>query len=251
MSVNFVIVGAPRTGSTLLVRTLNSIEGVRCHGELLQRNVVRGLEDGFDPEQATAEQRKARAERLYAEREADPVGFIFDALADDGLATGLKITYEIFFDPRWQVVVEQLVNSPDMRFVHLLRHNELRRYVSEEILYAGGPNHSAAGGRAEQSVQIAVDIDAFLARQQEVVATAQQLRTLVAERETLEVSYEAMARDIGAEVSAICAFLDPGIDTSGTRAALSKVGAKDLRATVSNVDELLAHPATRGFVEEE
>ena len=86
MTARFVIVGAPRTGSTLLVRTLNGISGVRCHGELLQRNVVRGLEDGFDPEQATADERKARAQRLYDEREAGPVEFIEKALSGDNLA---------------------------------------------------------------------------------------------------------------------------------------------------------------------
>ena len=248
MTARFVIVGAPRTGSTLLVRTLNSISGVRCHGELLQRNVVRGLEDGFDPEQASAEARKARAERLYAEREADPVNFIDRALAGDGLATGLKITYEIFFDERWHAVIEGLVGDRDIRFIHLQRHNGLRRYVSEEILYAGGPNHSGAGGRAEQSVQISVDIDAFLARQAEIADADKTFRSLIAGREVLDVSYEAMAEDIAAEVGRVCAFLNPAIDTSGTRAALSKVGASDLRDTVSNVDALLAHDATREFV---
>ena len=48
MSVKFVIVGAPRTGSTLLVKTLNSLDGVCCHGELLNVPMVRGYEDGFD-----------------------------------------------------------------------------------------------------------------------------------------------------------------------------------------------------------
>ena len=35
MGNRFIIIGAPRTGSTLLVRTLNSIDGICCHGELL------------------------------------------------------------------------------------------------------------------------------------------------------------------------------------------------------------------------
>jgi len=248
MTARFVIVGAPRTGSTLLVRTLNSLSGVRCHGELLQRNVVRGLEDGFDPEQATAEERKARAQRLYDAREAGPVDFIEQALSGDSLAIGLKITYEIFFDERWRAVIERLVGNSDTRFIHLKRHNDLRRYVSEEILYAGGPNHSGAGGRAEQAVQINVDIDAFLTRQGAINDAEKSFRSMVAGRDVLDVSYEAMAEDIGREVSRVCAFLDPAIDASGTQAALSKVGAKDLRETVSNVDELLAHEATREFV---
>ena len=46
MSTRFVIVGAARTGSTLLVRTLNSIDGVCCHGELLAQHAtgLQGLE---------------------------------------------------------------------------------------------------------------------------------------------------------------------------------------------------------------
>ena len=63
MSVTFVIVGAPRTGSTLLVRTLNSIDGIRCHGELLGEEAVRGYEDGFDAAEATLDARQARSAR--------------------------------------------------------------------------------------------------------------------------------------------------------------------------------------------
>ena len=93
-----------------------------------------------------------------------------------------------------------------------------------------------------------MDIDAFLARQAEIADADKTFRSLIAGREVLDVSYEAMAEDIAAEVGRVCAFLNPAIDTSGTRAALSKVGASDLRDTVSNVDALLAHDATREFV---
>ena len=57
-----------------------------------------------------------------------------------------------------------------------------------------------------------------------------------------------MAENINGEVSRVCTFLNPAIEVSGVQAALSKVGASDLRKTVSNVDELLAHAATRAFV---
>ena len=67
MRVKFVIVGAARTGSTLLVRTLNTLEGVRCHGELLGPENVRGYEDGFDLVKASKSEREARTRRLLLE----------------------------------------------------------------------------------------------------------------------------------------------------------------------------------------
>ena len=58
MPLIFVIVGAPRTGSTLLVKTLNSLAGVCCHGELLGSQNVRGYEDGFDLVNASKSERE-------------------------------------------------------------------------------------------------------------------------------------------------------------------------------------------------
>ena len=80
MSTKFVIVGAPRTGSTLLVKTLNTLDGVRCHGELLGLDTVRGYEDGFDLANASKQARDDRSQRLLQARNQDPVGFIEQAL---------------------------------------------------------------------------------------------------------------------------------------------------------------------------
>ncbi len=75
-AIKFVIVGAPRTGSTLLVKTLNNLDGVCCHGELLGPENVRGYEDGFDLVKASKSEREARSQRLLLERNSDPIGFI-------------------------------------------------------------------------------------------------------------------------------------------------------------------------------
>ena len=97
----FVIVCAPRTGSTLLVRTLQQIGGITCHGELLLGHRVRDYRDSFNVLQVSAEQRAARAERLLQERAANPRKFIDIALHTEAAATGMKVIYEDFLDPRW------------------------------------------------------------------------------------------------------------------------------------------------------
>lgn len=243
--MKFVIVGAARTGSTLLVRTLNSLPGICCHGELLGPQQVRGLEDDFEPGQATPEEREARMTALLREREADPVAFIWRALSRGSAACGFKALYSAFLDPHWAMVTESLLAPGNLRFVHLRRDNGLRRYVSEQILRAGGPNHSAAGGRSEQRIQVHIDSDDFHRAQREVSAQAAQVDTLLAGQAVLPLTYEALAADTSQSIANVCRFLDIPVPDASIQPALAKVGAADLRETVSNYDELSQDPAIR------
>ena len=245
MSIKFVIVGAARTGSTLLVKTLNRIDGVCCHGELLGSKVVRGYEDGFDLVQASPVERHARSTRLFEERARDPIGFISRTLSAPHTANGFKALYSAFLDPEWQSVVTSLLATSDIKFVHLARHNTLRRYVSEQILLEGGPIHSEAGGRSDAAVKVHIDIDAFSARSALIASQEAELRRLLAGQALLDVSYEELSADTAATVQRVCEFLGLARVPSRIEPALQKVGAADLNDTVSNYAELLQHPATR------
>ncbi len=247
MKTRFVIVGAPRTGSTLLVKTLNSLHGVCCHGELLGEDQVRGYEDGVDLLTISEKQRMNRVQTLLQARNSDPTGFIERALDAEGTAVGFKALYNALLSPRWREVVRWLLSLDDIRFVHLRRNNHVRRFVSEQILLQGGPNHSAAGGRSELSIRIHVDIDQFLQRSSELEAQAAQISALLSGQDVLESSYEALAADTAATVRQVCHFLGLDDIASDIQPALRKVGAADLRDTVSNFQELLDHPATRDW----
>lgn len=249
MTRKFLIIGAARTGSTLLVKTLNGLAGVRCHGELLGPNKVRGFEDGVDLENTSAHERRAREERLLQARNADPLAFLQAAMSTaDAQAAGFKMIYSTFALPQWQSEIDALLNDSDMWFIHLARRNNLRRYISEEIANNGGPIHSGAGGRADVAAQITVDIDAFLANSSQVETEHAAIAARLPAQRTLDVTYEGLATDTTATLQAVCTFLDIEADTSSLTPALAKVGAKDLSQTVSNYQQLLDHPATRAMV---
>ena len=247
MSVKFIIVGAPRTGSTLLVRTLNSLNGICCHGELLGPDNVRGYEDGFDLLSASKSERDDRASRLVEERNQNPAAFMQKALTTKHTATGFKALYSSFANPRWRQVTNALLEGKEIRFVHLTRNNSLRRYTSEQVFQAGGANHSAEGGRADKRVTVAIDIDAYLARCAEIDSESRELTGRLAGQAVLDISYEALGADTGATVSHVCQFLGMNIAPSAIVPALQKVGAPDLRNAVSNYQELLDHEATRAL----
>ncbi|PLW68683.1 hypothetical protein C0039_11785 [Pseudohalioglobus lutimaris] len=245
MPVKFVIVSAPRTGSTLLAKTLNSLPGLICHGELFLPNQVRGYRDGFDPFAATEEQRKTRSANLLQLRNTDACEFLETALYRPEMAVGMKVIYNDLLQTRWRDALQWLLAAPDLQWIHLQRRNPLRRYVSERIMQSGGAIHSGMGGKAKGQIQVKVDIEAFQERCDQLDAERQRVVQTIAGRSVLDVFYEDLSADIGGTVASVCKAL--GIDTSPAciAPALNKVGAEDLALSVSNYAELLDNDLTR------
>lgn len=248
MTAKFVILSAPRTGSTLLVKTLNTVPGICCHGELFLPKHVRGLEDGFDALNATPEQRQARATELLRARESDQVEFIANALNRPGGAVGLKIIYEDLLKPRWRTVLTWMLEQPDMHFIHLVRDNALRRYISERVMQEGGAIHSGMGGGSKRKVQVSIDPLAFEGRCKEIALEAQRVERALVDKPILQVQYESLAKNLPSSVANICRFLGMEVSELQVEPALQKVGHQDLQAAVLNYQELLDHPVTRPYV---
>jgi len=57
-----------------------------------------------------------------------------------------------------------------------------------------------------------------------------------------------MAGEPGRIIAGVCKFLGVTVEPGSVEPALKKVGASDLRDSVRNFDELLAHEATRALV---
>lgn len=243
--INFVIVGAPRTGSTLLVKTLNSLAGVCCHGELLGAKNVRGYEDGFDLVEASKGEREARLQNLLLARDLDPIGFIQKALAKDNTACGFKALYSAFLDPRWIIIRHWLLQAPEIRFIHLKRKNALRRFISEQILLEGGPNHSGAGGKSEIPIKVHIDIDTFQKRCVEIEAEHSALTAMLLHQDVLHLNYEELSADTATTLGRVCEFLTLDRDPLNIEPALQKVGSANLQDSVSNFQELLDNNITR------
>jgi LPS sulfotransferase NodH len=244
MNTKFVIVGAPRTGSTLLVRTLNNINGILCHGELLQ-DKVRGFEDGFEPINSTQAQRDERMQRLVTQRNQDPVSFVQRALDSSSQATGMKVLYSALLNPMWAPVIEYINSLDNLCYTHIRRRNTLRRYISESIMNAGGPIHSGIGGRSKRATSVHIDVNAFLKSQSGIDRQDASVVANTAGNPVLDISYEQLSSNFRDTMAQVCQYIGLDIDASSFKPALQKVGESDLRNAVSNYDELFEHEGTR------
>jgi hypothetical protein len=111
-SMRFVVLTTARTGSTHLVSLLNEHPDIRCHGEIFKRADVPSLEKSL---------RKWTSESA-AER-----------------AIGCKLMY--YHDTKHRIVWKYIGDHPDVRIVHLVRSNELERYVSDRLVRILGIRH--------------------------------------------------------------------------------------------------------------
>jgi LPS sulfotransferase NodH len=244
----FVIVSPPRAGSTLLRLTLNGLDDVRCHGELLNHKRVSGLENEAALP-VDRKERRMRKTRLLEERARDPVGFVQRALSsEDAAASGFKMLYHQFENPVFDPVISWLTAERSLRIVLLWRNDELRRYVSERVLRAGGPAHSGPGGRSERLVRVKIDPDTFLAETRRLREQRASLRGRFERHSTMDLSYEDLVEKPQAAIARTAEFVGAATPSRPVELALAKVGATDLAEVVTNLDELRACEAMQAFL---
>jgi len=161
---------------------------------------------------------------------------------------GLKILYPELLSPRLEEAITWLLADPQLRVVHLHRRDSFRRYLSEQVLHAGGAIHSRAGGRRKKRVRVEIDPREFQRRSAELEKQAERAVARLANRQIMDVCYEDLAVDPGGEVAGVCAFLGVEAVADDIEPALDKVGASDPRDVISNYEELLDNPVTRDFL---
>ena len=61
----------------------------------------------------------------------------------------------------------------------------------------------------------------------------------------VDIWYEDLASDTSATVTRLCQFIGVDVGDTEIQPALRKVGARDLRESVANFDELLDNDSTR------
>lgn len=141
----FAIIGAMRTGSNLLERTLAALGDTKRYGE------------AFNPAFIGGPRLKTVQGWTKADRDRDPMGFLDHLIsAEPGMIPGFRI-----FDGHPQAVLDRVLTDPDCARIILMR-NRVDSYVS--LLMARATDQWMLNDPAKRiAVRVAFDLDGYAA----------------------------------------------------------------------------------------
>lgn len=242
MATRFVILSAPRSGSTMLRTMLDAHPDVACHGELLNPGDVYGVSA-----KRRAEADPAWRASLRRRRDADPVAFL-DAFAFEARgcsAVGFKLLEPHAFDPGLAPAVARLTADRALRVIALERRNLLARHVSE-LLHERGVHLAFCETERPPQHRVRVDPERFLADCRARAAQRDALRERL-RGAWMRTSYEDLVGNRRAALARLFAFL--GVAPQDVAPATVKVNGTDLAHIVENWDEIEALRDTPPFRE--
>lgn len=206
---------------------------LRCHGELLGTNRIRGLhQQGFQGSQDL--QGEEFAEEMLSLRRRHPTQFLEQALSNaSDLSIGFKALYEQLYELQHAAALDWLTDERDLRIVHLRRRNGLRRYVSHARHLRDRRQPELAGSPLD------IDPEAVLQDIRNVELVAERLDRRFAAHEIHHVAYEDVLSEQAETMAAVLAFLD--VENQPLKIT-TKPSAQVLSESIANVETLRRHP---------
>jgi LPS sulfotransferase NodH len=213
--MRFLVLSAARTGSTMLIRLLQSHPDIRCEGEIL------GARNGNEP--------PLPDERLAALREDDPTRFLAEWVYRDPVA-GFKIKYEELMRRDFERIRDWLASERSIKVVHLFRRNRLKRLVSETAVRFDGTYGLTDPVRAPEAPRFTLSVEQCLADFAKQERREARFSRLFADHDVLEVLYEDLP------LSAIQRFL--GVEPRTLHTPTLKINPDRISDVLLNYEEL-------------
>jgi hypothetical protein len=197
--VRFFILAAGRTGSTRLRYLLDSHPLAKCHGELFGENMSTLAEPGSDLHR-----------QLLGERSTNPAEFLHRRAFDAGgaQAVGFKILYhQLTLD--WPGLHEATLADREIRVLHLVRRNGLKRFLSEYFVGTVTRKNLFFENEAVPEVEpVSIPVEPLLANLEMLDRESEKLGGLFRKHPFHEIAYEDSLDDNGPAMRSVLGFLD-------------------------------------------
>lgn len=225
----FVVLGAERTGSNMLMAMLADRPAVACANELFNPRAIAEGQLSYLPQSALA------APDLLALRRRDPAGLQAqlgrDAAARGAVCHGWKLLYvHALVDGR---VTDALVGDPHLAVVHLLRRDRVARWLSMQRALA---SDQWLGGRKAGDEQIVLPVAATALDFALHELLEARFRAVFAGQRSLELDYDDLVHRLPEVAERLGDFL--GVDLRTMAPRTEKTGAPDIARQIANLDEL-------------
>jgi hypothetical protein len=232
-SSRFIIICPARTGSTMLMHSLNSHPEIICHGEVMapeNRADLVGLNFHIE---------SPLRDKLTQLREQDPISFLDNFVLHPGSygAVGLKFKYEELSLPSYKAVLDYLISRKDILIIHLTRKNLLKRYLSQaiatqvtNIFWISNQNERPDNVRIRLDAQECLNEFKFMEERQ------QRFRGYFQEHRMVELTYEDLLTEYESAMEKIQNFL--GVKLQKLIIPGEKILSDNLEDIIENFSEL-------------
>lgn len=219
----FVVLAHARSGSSMVVHTLNKHPSIVCFGEAFVGQRIGFKVDGYD---------NASQKLLYL-RNRHPMEFlsrtIFSPYSDDVRAVGFKLFPEQLESVQLKIVWDWLCSNRRVKIILLRRLNMLAAYTS--LLIARQTNFGDGS-----DTRITIDLDECLREFEKRERHHENTMVKLGKHDLLEVCYEDMTQDLSKQFINFQAFI--GVDTIPLEVESKKKEVRPLSEIITNYEAI-------------
>jgi len=238
---DFVVVAPARSGTTMLVRALDSHPDICCHGEVLGRHRVWAFSQKARQPVMPKSAHMSQAEywqSLLNLREKDHVAFYRECLFSPKItqrAVGFKFLYPQMLDLHFADVVEQICADTSVGIIYLRRRDDFGRYLSERLyLDAFARKNAAPAAAAGQGVTI--DLDHFVQAVRNHEAALRRVQKWLEGHRSITVYYEDLVHNKDRTLAGLLEFL--GVEVRGLEYRTEKASGDRPETMIVNFREV-------------
>ncbi len=229
LQTRFIIICAPRTGSTMLRMMLNSHPKIVCYGEVItlgEPNLGKKYQKFIG--QTSQELAQIRAE--------NPVNFLYNYIwnREDCQSIGLKLKYRQLKE-EFQDVFQAILDDQEIKIIHLSRQNLLKRYVSNRLASSGRTSTVVFDSQdSKPQPKVTVDVEKLMQDIVSVEETEAKFREDFKQHQVFEVTYEDLVVSNHEIMTKLLNFLD--VELMDLQPVTKKVNSDRLEDVIENYD---------------
>ncbi len=237
----FVIFTVPRTGSTLLVKTLDSHPQIFCAGELFFFNgKTYHPECQFKFWRLPALNNKLHYLLNYPKMFIGLKGFMNNFYNNNETRNNKNIEAKGFKLMQYQTMYTpgllNYLKENNVKLILLNRGNILRNALSDLKARATGVYHNSQNGAANNQQEFIVNIQELKNKMEQISRTQKLMEQSTADMNRLVINYEGFNEDWNKSVSSILNFLQ--VEDIPLSAAVKKLNPDNLQNMITNYDEV-------------
>lgn len=228
----FIILGAARTGSTLLVNLLQSHPSIKTYREIFM-NESSKIDWGYPVYSST---------KLLQIRQENPLFFIdqvvFGEVPKNVSAVGFKIFYDHAQGDKQQLVWNHLKDLKSLKIIHITRRNLLKNYLSLSLAFKTDiwVNNSHHTHKQSHPTAITLNYDDCIKFFEQRKAYEKYYDNLFSSHQKMNIIYEAFTKNLSPYTKQIQEFLE--VKEYELYCSIKKQAKKPLSKAISNYFEL-------------